>query len=314
MQRDDHFKILVADDVPQNVELLRAMLAVAGHEVITACSGEEVLARVESESPDLVIVDAMMPTMDGYVVCMRLKEDERTRLTPVILATSAAERREKIRAIEAGSDYFLERPVDRAELVARVEALARTKRLNDELVSLENAIMALAIAIEAKDPYTEGHIERVASYAVMLGARSGLSERELELLRKGSILHDVGKIGVRESVLLKPGPLSEEEREHMSIHPVVGARICQPLRSQLILDMVRHHHERFDGSGYPDGLAGDKIPLAARIMALADAYDALTSDRPYRKRLSQQEALGVICQEAGEQFDPELVPLFIGLL
>ncbi len=308
-------RILAVDDSEENLRLIQALLSVAGYEVVTASNGQDALLKVEQESPDLVLLDAMMPKMNGFEVCSRLKGKEETRLTPVVLVTPADEPEYKVRGFEAGADDFLTRPIHSVEFLARVRSLVKAKRLNDQLVSVEDTILALATAIEAKDPYTEGHIERVTRYALSLGGEVGLSLWELELLRKAAILHDVGKIGVSETILLKPGPPTEEEWGQLRSHPVVGEKICLPLKQdRLIPEVIRHHHERYDGSGYPDGLAGEDIPLAARIMAVADAYDALTSDRPYRRRLSKEEAIQILKQEAARQFDPKLVLAFVSML
>lgn len=306
-------KILVADGSQQSVELIQAMLTLAGYEVLIAGDGEQALQTIVEKSPDLVLLDVMMPKLNGYQICARLKADEETRLIPVILISPRGGE-DRIRAIEAGSDDLVDRAVSRIELLARVRSLIQTKRLNDELVSLENAIIALATAIEAKDPYTQGHIERVTVYTSSLGREVGLTVEEQRLLRKGSIIHDVGKIGIREAVLLKQGILTEDDFEHLKTHTIIGNRICQPLRSPLISQIVRHHHERYDGRGYPDRLAAEEIPLFARIMAITDAYDALTSERPYRRRLSQGESLAVLREEAGKQFDPVLASIFIDLV
>ena len=307
--------MLAVDDSQENLELIQALLSVAGYEVVTASNGEEALIVVEEESPDLILIDATMPKMNGFEVCTLLKSKEETRLLPVLLVTPVQETEYKIRGFEAGVDDFVHRPINSVELLARVRSLVRTKRLNDQLVNVENIILALAAAIEAKDPYTEGHVDRVASYALILGREIGLAPWELQLLRKAAILHDVGKIGVNESVLLKPGPLSADEFNHMKSHTVIGERICKPLQQdRLILEVIRHHHERYDGKGYPDGLAGEDIPIAARIMAVVDAYDALTSDRPYRKRLSQEQAVQILKQEAGKQFDPKIAMAFVSML
>ena len=306
-------KILVADGSQQSVELIQAMLTLAGYEVLIAGDGEQALQTIVEKSPDLVLLDVMMPKLNGYQICARLKADEETRLIPVILICPRGGE-DRIRAIEAGSDDLVDRAVSRIELLARVRSLIQTKRLNDELVSLENAIIALATAIEAKDPYTQGHIERVTVYTSSLGREVGLTVEEQRLLRKGSIIHDVGKIGIREAVLLKQGILTEDDFEHLKTHTIIGNRICQPLRSPLISQIVRHHHERYDGRGYPDRLAAEEIPLFARIMAIADAYDALTSERPYRRRLSREESLAVLREEAGKQFDPVLASIFIDLV
>ena len=308
-------KVLAVDDSRENLELIQALLSVAGYEVVTASNGEEALVVVEEESPDLILIDATVPNMNGFEVCTLLKSKEETRLLPVLLVTPVQETEYKIRGFEAGVDDFVHRPINSVELLARVRSLVRTKRLNDQLVNVENIILALATAIEAKDPYTEGHVDRVASYALSLGGETGLAPWELQLLRKAAILHDVGKIGVNESVLLKPGSLSADEFNHMKSHTVIGERICRPLQQdKLILEVIRHHHERYDGKGYPDGLAGEDIPIAARIMAVVDAYDALTSDRPYRKRLSQEQAVQILKQEAGKQFDPKIAIAFVSML
>ena len=308
-------KILAVDDSRENLELLEALLSVVGYEVVTASDGEKALDMVKREAPDLVIVDTMMPGMNGFAVCSQLKANDETRLIPIILITPIRETKHAVTGFEAGVDDFLYRPINSVELIARVRSLVRTKRLNDQLVSVENTIMALAAAIEAKDPYTEGHVDRVSGYAVTLGKEVGFAPPELRLLREGAILHDVGKIGVRESILLKRGPLSEDEFVQLKAHPVLGENICRPLqRGKLILQVIRHHHERYDGNGYPDGLAGENIPLAARVMAIVDAYDALSSDRPYRVRLSRGDAIQVLKDETGKQFDPRLARAFMSLV
>lgn len=308
-------RVLVVDGSQQNLRFIQALLNVAGYEVIIASSGEEALAEAEKVAPDLILLEAMRPKLNGFEICARLKRGEETRLIPVVLIAPSNELAYKLKGFAAGMDDFLHRPINRAEFLAMVRSLVEAKQLNDELVSVEDTILALANAIEAKDPYTEGHVERVASYAVGLGREIGLSPEELRLLRRGAILHDVGKIGIDEAVLLKPGPLSEEEFAQVKAHPIVGARICEPLKQdRLILQVVRHHHERYDGKGYPEGLTGEAIPIAARIMAVVDAYDALTSERPYRPRLMAEEALKVLRNEMGKQFDPRLALAFINMV
>ncbi len=313
-QSESRAKILVVDDAPQNLRPIQALLTLSGYEVITACDGEEALLKVEQESPDLVLLDVMIPKLTGYEVCARLKGDERTRLIPVVIVISPPIKEQIVRGFEVGADDFLHRPLGRAELVARVGSLIQAKRLNDSLVNLENAILALAAAVEAKDPYTEGHLKRVANYATSLGKEIGLSYSEQRLLKKAATLHDVGKIGIRESVLLKPGPLTDEEFDHIKSHCVIGERICSPLGDRFILEVIRHHHERYDGRGYPDGLAGSEIPLAARIMALVDTYDALTHDRPYRRGFPHEGALNILRNEIGRQFDAALALPFIDMV
>lgn len=312
---EERARVLVADDARKNLELIQAVLTLGGYEVITASDGEEAQRKIETEPVDLVLLDVMMPKLNGYELCARLKGNDRTRLIPVVLLASLDELEDKVRAFEVGADDFVHRPIRRAELLARVRSLVGVKRLNEELVNGEDALLALATAIEAKDPYAKGHIERVVDYTTSLGRKIGMSRREQQLMRKAAILHDVGKMGIRESVLFKPGPLTAEEREHLKAHPIIGQSICQSLvRERMVLEVVRHHHERYHGQGYPDGLVGEKIPLAARIMAIADAHDALTSARPYRQQMSEEESLGVLGREAGEQFDPMLVPVFIDMI
>lgn len=307
-------RILVADDAPQNVALIQALLTLAGYDVLTASEGEEALHKVRDDSPDLVLLDVMMPKLSGYDTCAQLKGNERTRLTPVILITPTDDPDDNLRAIEVGADDLLHRPLNRIQLLARIRSLVREKRLNDELISMDNAIIALGRAVEVKDAYTEQHMKRVATYALNLGGEMGSSQRDQQLLWKASILHDVGKIGIRESILFKKEPLTGKELEHIKTHPIWGARICQPLQVDPILDLIRHHHERWDGRGYPDGLAGEDIPVGARIIAIADTYDAITSDRPYRGRQGRQRALQILRSEAGKQFDPTLVATFTNMI
>lgn len=311
----DRPKVLVADDSLSSLERINAILTLVDYQVLIAKDGEEAIQRASSESPDLVLIDAMMPGLSGYEVCQTLKKDGRTRLIPVIIMAPPSHLKYRLRGIEAGCDDFLKKPVNQAELLARARSLINTKRLNEDLVEMGKTVMALANAIEAKDPYTEGHLERVAEYASRLGGLAGLSPRECKLLWRGAILHDVGKIGIRESVLLKEGRLTKKEFEHIKSHTLLGERICQIFNGPgIISQMVRHHHEHWDGKGYPDGLAGEKIPLCARIMSVVDAYDVLTSNRPYRKGVSHKKAQRILGQEAGRQLDPTLVKAFLEFL
>jgi putative two-component system response regulator len=205
---------------------------------------------------------------------------------------------DRIRGIEAGADDFLNKPVRKEELLARVKSLVRIKRFTDELESAETVVFTLAASIEAKDPYTEGHCERLSRYSVALGERLGLSQEDLIALRRGGVVHYIGKVAVPERVLLKPGPLDAHERELMEAHTVTGARVCAPLKSfRQVLPIIPWHHECQDGSGYPDHLKGDQIPLTARVLQTVDIYDALTTDRPYRKALASEHAFGVLHDE-----------------
>jgi putative two-component system response regulator len=287
-------KVLVVDDVPANVELLKRLLTREGYNVVTACDGQHALEMVQREHPDLVLMDVLMPKLSGFEVCEQIKQNKATRLTPVVLVTALQERDDKIQAINAGADDFLTKPVNAHELKARVRSLVRLKRYTDDLDSAESVILSLALVIEARDAYTEGHCQRLAGYATALGTALGLSEEQLGALDRGGYLHDVGKIGISDAVLLKAGPLTADEYEQIKQHPVIGDRLCGQLRSlRQVRPIVRHHHERLDGSGYPDGLKGDAIPLVAQIMSIVDVYDAITTDRPYKSAAPPERA----CEE-----------------
>jgi len=307
--------ILVVDDEPANVDLVQSYLKANSYKVIKAYSGEEALKKAFADPPDLILLDVMMPDISGFEVCRRLKSDNRTQLIPVILLTALQDFQSKIQGLEAGADEFLSKPFNLTELLTRVRNLLRIKRLTDQLEQTESVIFALARAVEAKDSYTKEHILRIANYAERLGRALNLESQEILAIRYGGILHDIGKIGVSEAILRKPGPLTEQEWLEIRKHPIIGESIIQPMRfANKVGPIVRGHHERWDGKGYPDGLKEKAIPLGARIVALVDSYDAMTTDRPYRKALSIKRACGEIEQDAGSKFDPELVPIFLKLL
>jgi putative two-component system response regulator len=309
-------KVLVVDDQPKNREMLGHALQLKGYEVCTAEDGASALEAIRLENPDIVLLDVLMPGMDGFEVCRQVKANPLTRLTPVVLVTGLGDREDRIKGIEAGADDFLTKPPVLAELTARVRSLVRLKRYTDELESAESMVVSLAMTIEARDAGTEGHCERLARFATALGMRLGLGEDDLAALYRGGYLHDVGKIAVPDVVLLKQGPLSDEERVIMQRHPVVGDRLCSGLRSlQKVRPIIRHHHERLDGSGYPDGLAGDAIPLAARIIAVVDIFDAVTTPRPYRRTLTQDEAGEQLRDEVRQGLlGPGLVEEFVAMV
>lgn len=302
--------ILIADDDPQNRKLMAAVLLPHGYRVLNAANGEDALAIIRKFEVDLLLLDLIMPGMDGFEVCRRLKGDETTRMIPIIVVTALDDTDSKVRAIEAGSDDFLCKPANHVELVARIRSLIRVKRLNHNLTSIENVLYSLANAIEAKDAYTQGHVERVSSLALAIGRKMGLTERELEALKIGGILHDIGKIAVPRDILNKPGTLDEAEWHVMQSHTEVGYNICLPLKHNLgaALAVIRHHHERLDGSGYPDRLQAEEIPRVARIMAVVDYYDALKTNRPYRKRLQNAQAIEILSDEVRRgRLDPAVV-------
>jgi cyclic di-GMP phosphodiesterase len=304
--------VLVVDDVAANRELIEACLAGIDCEVELAADGPSALRLMESAHPDLVLLDVQMPGMNGHEVCQRIKADPGTRLVPVVMITALEETEDRVKALEWGADDFMTKPVQRIELVARVRSALRLRALYNTLDSAEQVIFALAAAVEAKDELTERHTQRVAEAARSLGERLGLPQASLDALYRGGIVHDIGKIGVSESILLKVGPLNSQEWSRMQAHPIIGENIVAPLQSGTsLLPIIRHHHERFDGQGYPDGLRGDEIPILARIVSVCDAYDALVNDRPYRPGLRREEAIETLRQGAGSQWDPELVELLI---
>jgi putative two-component system response regulator len=290
--------ILVADDNEASRELVSALLGAEGYQVVCVTSGQQALTVVDGDSIDLALLDVVMPHPTGFEVCQAMKAKPETRLIPVILLTSLNSDTDRIHGIMCGADDFLNKPVNRQELLARVHSLLRLKRFTDELDNAEAVLFSLALTIEAKDPYTEGHCDRLSKYSVALGEKLGLSEDTRLALRRGGLIHDIGKLGVPEHILLKPGPLTPEERKIMEQHTVLGERICAPLRSfRHVLPIIRHHHEKQDGSGYPDGLKGAQVPLTARILQITDIYDALITDRPYRKALPLEKAFAIMREE-----------------
>lgn len=294
----DQPKILVVDDHPSSRMTAVALLSVEGYEVLEAESGPIALKRVVECSPDLILLDVMMPGMDGYEVCRRLKEDEQTRLIPVVFITALNDKRSRIMGIEAGGDDFLSKPFDRLELSARVKSLVRQKRLNEDLDHAEQVLFSMARAVESRDPNTGDHCERLVAMGKAFGEYIQLPRTDIRNLMWGGYLHDIGKVGIPDAVLLKKGPFTPEEREIMNNHVLIGEKICKPLRSMRgVLPIIRYHHERWDGTGYPDGLGGEEIPYLAQVFQVIDIYDALTSERPYKRAFTVAEALEIMEQE-----------------
>lgn len=292
-------KILIVDDESAARAALEALLRREGFDVRDASDGPSALAECATFRPDLILLDILMPGINGFEVCRRIKATPETRLTPVVLITGLSATEDRIEGINAGADDFLSKPIDINELLARTRSLLRLKQYTDELENAEAVVFTLAQSIEARDPYTRGHCERLADMSARLGTRLEIPEDDIKALRWAGIVHDIGKVVVPDSILLKPGPLMAEEMEVMRKHSVVGERICAPLRSfRPVLPIIRHHHEKRDGSGYPDGKRGEEIPLTARILQLADVYDALTTDRPYRTAVPSEEALQIMDDEA----------------
>lgn len=309
-------KLLIVDDDAANVAVLDRMMTRLGYVTTTAADGEAALKAVARQRPDVVLLDVNMPRLDGFDVCRRLKADPATRLIPVVLLTGLAAIEDRVRGIDAGADDFLTKPYVVAELEARVCSLTRLKRYTDELDSAASVILSLARTIEARDPYTGGHCERVARYATALGAHLHLSSDQQLALHRGGYLHDVGKVGIPDAILLKPGPLGPGEYVVMQQHTVIGDSICRELRLlEDVSPIVRHHHERVDGTGYPDRLSGGAVPLLAQLMSIVDSYDAMTITRPYRAALTSEQACDELRAEARHGWkNARLVEEFVSIV
>jgi len=284
-------RILVVDDIEANRKMVASFLARDVHCVEFADDGRSALELVARDHPDLVLMDVMMPHVNGFDACRALKQNPATRLIPVVLVTALQDSQDRIRGHDAGADDFISKPVNAHELRARVRSLIRIKRYTDDLDTAESVIVSLALTIEARDRYTEGHCQRLAAYAASLGRHIGLNDEDVAALARGGFLHDIGKVGIPDAILLKPGRLTPAEYDVMKQHAIIGDRLCGELRSRRrVRPIVRHHHERRDGSGYPDALRGDAIPLLAQITAIVDVFDALTTERPYKHALRPDRA------------------------
>lgn len=305
-------KVLIVEDDPRQRELLTELLELDGISVTSVSDGLKAEYLLAADTPDLVLLDVNLPYRDGFEICRRIKQNPATRLIPVVMVTGLTDSQDRIRGIEAGADDFLSKPVDRTELKARARCLLRRKEYTDELDRADQVLMALGRSIEAKDPYTIGHCLRIADYSVLLGRALSLPNDELRALQIAGSVHDIGKVSVPDAILLKKGSLEPGEWEIMRTHTVVGERICRPMRSfQPVLPIIRSHHERLDGTGYPDGLRGDRIPLLARVMQLADVFDALTTERPYKRAFTCAEALEQMHAEVNRGWwDPKIFAVF----
>lgn len=339
-------KILIVDDDPDIRASLSEILISEGYQVETAENGKEALGKISTFEPDIVLTDYLMPEMDGIALCKIIKNDPTSVDTGVILITGVNDLETRVRGLLAGADDFLNKPFMLPELQARIKSLSKVKLYHDFLknyqkkleeevekktadllkanldlkiayeeikdLSLET-IYRLAKAAEYRDEHTGYHIQRIAHYSVAIGVHLGLSNDALDVLRYASPLHDIGKLGIPDAILLKPGALTASEWEIMKMHSIIGAEILSGSKIRYLKaaeKIARYHHEKWDGTGYPEGLRGEKIPLFARITALADVFDALTTDRPYRKAMTIEEALEVIKSGRGSHFDPLLVDTF----
>jgi putative two-component system response regulator len=306
----------VVDDQPTIAGLMTQLLTMSGYDVVTAADAQQAEAEVRRQMPDLILSDVRMPGKSGYEFCRDLKSDPATRLIPFVLITGLADSSDKVRGIEAGADDFLNKPVLAEELKARVKSLLRVKEFTDELETADSVLCTLGLIVESRDPYTEGHCERLATRAADLGQHLGLNEDSIVALRRGGYLHDLGKIAVPDGILKKGSNLTINEWEVMKQHPATGENICKPLKSlRLVLPIIRHHHEHSDGSGYPDGMRAGEIPLLPRVLQVVDVYDALCTARPYKPALSHDQAAQTMREEARQGlWDAQLVDEFFSML
>jgi putative two-component system response regulator len=309
-------KILLVDDNADNLILLRALLAMRGYDVTTVSSAEEARELLSRQGFDLILLDVVLPGASGFELCREIKSDPATRLVPVVLITGLTQPEDRVQGIDAGADDFLNKPIFAEELYARVRSLLKLKEFTDELENAESVLFALALGVEARDPYTGDHCERLAHYAVELGKHLQLDDESLTALKRGGYLHDIGKISVPDEILKKGSNLSPEEWRIMRQHPVTGENICKPLRSfRAVLPIIRYHHEHVNGSGYPDGLRDGAIPLLARVLQVVDVYDALRTARPYKPALSHEMSQQTMIKQAKDGLlDPELVAEFFRML
>jgi len=300
--------VLAVDDDAGALDAIAGALGTLGYEVWQAPDGASALALADQQQPDVILLDINMPGMDGFEVCQLLKQQPETQLIPVVFLTGQGGREARIAALDAGATDFLNKPCELTELELRVRNLVNFRRLIEELESAEQILFSIARTIEARDEGTGDHCERLAREAVRFGRRLGFGEDDLRALKRGGYLHDLGKVGISDAILLKPGCLTEREFAVMRRHVEIGHAICSPLRSlRSVLPIIRHHHERWDGTGYPEGLRGAETPLLARVFQQVDIFDALTSDRCYREAMSVERALEVMAEETAMGWlDPEL--------
>jgi putative two-component system response regulator len=309
-------RVLVVDDNPDTMVLMRELLSSRGYDVVAVLDAAQAEAEIRRQPPDVILSDVIMPGKSGYELCRELKNDPATRLIPFVLITGLSDREDRLRGIEAGADDFLNKPIFAEELFARVKSLLKLKEFTDELETAESVLCTLGLSVESRDPYTEGHCERLAQNASSLGRHLGLEQESIVALRRGGYLHDLGKIAVPDEILKKGANLTAQEWEVMKQHPITGENICRPLKSlRLVLPIIRNHHEHSDGSGYPDGLRKGEIPLLPRILQVVDVYDALRTARPYKPALGHEQAAVTMREESRTGlWDEELVMEFFSML
>jgi len=309
-------RVLVVDDLATNRAMVKALLQPLEFNVLEAADGEEALGLLATHEVDAVLLDIMMPGIDGYETCRRIRNDLHLELLPVIMLTALGDTDNVVAGMDAGATDYVSKPFNSIELAARIKAAIDHKHLTDRLDDTESVLFALARMVEAKDETTGDHCDRLSHMTQVFGKSLGLAYDELEHLRRGGVLHDIGKLGIPDSILLKEGKLDDDEWVIMRQHTVIGEQLCSSLKTMRgTVSIIRSHHEKWNGSGYPDGLHREEIPLLARIFQIVDVYDALTSERPYKKAFSNEKAMAILAEEASKGFwDPELIAEFLNIV
>lgn len=308
--------VLVVDDMATNRGLVKAVLSPKKYTIYEAESGEQALEMIKSLSLDVILMDVLMPGIDGIETCKQIRAKEDFRLIPIIMLTSLGSPDDIACGMDAGASDYVTKPFNAIELRARVSAAIESKRLTDRLDDAESMLFALARVVEAKDRTTADHCDRLSHTSVVLGKALGLGYEDLEALRRGGLLHDIGKVAIPDNILLKPAKLDEAEWAIMRQHPTIGSHLCSALRTmRSTVDIIRCHHEKWNGSGYPAGLSGEDIPYLARIFQVVDVYDALISSRPYKKAFPRDEVIKILHKETGNGYwDPDIILVFINIL
>jgi len=321
--------ILIVDDEYSGRETLQSVLEGEGYNLIMAENGPQAIERAKAFLPDVILLDVMMPGMTGFEVCERIRNDPQVAEIPIIILTALDDRESLLTGLKAGADDFISKPFDRFELRARLIGITRLNRYHklvqereklqqshaNLLEAYEATIEGWSHAMDLRDHETEGHSRRVAELTVEMAKAFGKKDEELVHIRRGAFLHDMGKLGIPDAILQKPAKLTEQEWQTMCKHPQFAYNMLYPIEYlRMALDIPLNHHEKWDGTGYPHGLKGEEIPVAARLFTVVDVWDALTSDRPYRAAWSHEEALAYIREQSGKHFDPQVVDLFFKVI
>lgn len=305
-------KILIVDDDHYSLIIVKEMLLPEGYTILEADSNTTVIKQITDHDPDLILLDLMMPHLDSLELCKSLKQDTRTCLIPIIFMSVNSDRRSRLKCIEAGAVDLLSKPLDSCELSTRVKSLIEQKRLNENASQKEQVLFALVKAIESRHSSGDNSLVKLQHLAIGFSEHLNLSEQDSQNLRYAARLHDIGMVAIPDSIMLKTEELTPQEREKINEHVLIGEQMCQPIKAwRGVLPIIRHHHERWDGSGYPDGLKGTQIPFLAQVFQIIDIYDALTSQRPHKQPLTAEQALRVLMEETKKGWrNPELVKNF----